>query len=153
VADEDLNFLVRLEDEISHRCPGCQFDKVTTFEDGHQLMLLLTYDLVISDPLSTFGSKLMDLAGDRNIPVLALSNNGASPRVAARFDKVRIPRVISKNGVKSIVPVIEEIISLETEPQWKRVLRKMGTLLNRIITTLIPGGLDKDYPGDMPIYY
>ena len=42
--DRDLSFLRRLEKEISQTCPGCQFDKATTFEDGRQLILLLTYD-------------------------------------------------------------------------------------------------------------
>ena len=115
--DEDLNFLTCLGNEISHRFPGCQFDKVTTFEDGRQLMLLLTYDLVISDPMNAPGSKLMELAGGRNFPVLALSSNGVSSQVTAQFDKVKIPRVISKNGVKNLVPVIEEIMMLKNEPR------------------------------------
>jgi len=144
--DEDLNFLIRLENEISHRCPGCQFDKVTTFEDGRQLMLLLTYDLVISDPLNTPGSKLMDLAGGRNFPVLALSSNGASPRVAARFDKVRIPRVISKKGVKSLVPVIEEIVRLENEPRWMRLVKSRINFPSRAMMRMVPKNFARKFP-------
>ena len=151
--DGNLNFLTRLKNEISNRCLQCQVDTVTTFEDGRQLMLLLTYDLVISDPLNGPGSKLMDLAGGRNFPVLALSNNGASQQVATQFDKVKIPRVVSKNGVKSIVPVIEEVMRLESEPRWKRVLGKLRTLPGQMITKLTPSGLDRDYAGNVLIYY
>ena len=57
--DDEPDVLEVLEEEIREACPGCTFDKSTTFEDATQKLASYTYDLIILDIMRVRGFDLL----------------------------------------------------------------------------------------------
>ena len=123
--DSQMDLLQTLEEKILSACPECRLDMATTFEDGRQLMLLLTYDLVISDIMNAPGCDLIDLAARRNFPVLVLSDNGSSDEALNESNGLRIQATLPKEKLNEIVPTVEEVLKHEFVPSWKRALERL----------------------------
>jgi len=69
-ADDDPDILQVLEEEILEACPNCRFHKATTYIQAVEMMLSLTYDLVLLDIRRVRGSDLLNLAVTRNFPAV-----------------------------------------------------------------------------------
>jgi len=110
--DSRVDLLLTLEEEILSGFPECHLDMATTFEDGRQLMLMVTYDLVILDIMSSPGSNLLDLILSRKFPVLVLSDNVTSPEALSQFNGFRIKAFLPKKDLDNIVSTIEQIFVL-----------------------------------------
>ncbi|UCF85673.1 MAG: hypothetical protein JSV50_08590, partial [Desulfobacteraceae bacterium] len=59
--DSQADLLLTLKEKILGICPECRIDIITTFEEARQLILMLTYDLVVSDIMTSPGSRLIDM--------------------------------------------------------------------------------------------
>jgi DNA-binding NarL/FixJ family response regulator len=110
--DSQVGLLLTLEEEILSGFPECHLDMATTLEDGRQLMLMVTYDLVILDIMSSPGSNLLDLILSRKFPVLVLSDNVTSPEALSQFHGLRIKAFLHKKDLDNIVPTIEQVLTL-----------------------------------------
>ena len=84
-----LNLLRDLEKEIEKTSLECCLDRANTYERAKELMVCWTYDLVVLDPIMTFGLKLMGIAMLRNLPVAILSDSPASLEVLNGFQGSR----------------------------------------------------------------
>ena len=151
--DSQMDLLQTLEEEILSACPECRLDMATTFEDGCQLMLLLTYDLVISDIMNAPGCDLIDLAASRNFPVLVLSDNGSSDEALNQSNGMKIRAVLPKENLNEIVPTVEEVLKYECMPGWKRALEKLWHFLISFIPGYSPKGSDRRFHAYEVIYY
>lgn len=80
-----------VKEEMLRLSPGCLVDLATTFEDGQELMLMYTYDVVIADFGSSVAFDLATLIAGREVPVVAISQNG-------------LPVHLSDMGVACLVP-------------------------------------------------
>ena len=110
--DRQVGLLLTLEEKILSGFPGCDLDMATTLEDGRQLMLMVTYDLVILDIMSSPGSNLLDLILSRKFPVLVLSDNVTSHEALSQFNGLKIKAFLPKKDLDNIVPTIEQIFAL-----------------------------------------
>ncbi len=77
--------------ELISLSPGCLLDLALTFEDGQELLLMYTYDVVIADFGSPVAFDLIPLMAEREFPVVAISQNG-------------LPVHLSDRGVACLVP-------------------------------------------------
>jgi len=68
--DHDSGILQVLEEKILEACPNCRFHKAITYIQAVEMMLSLTYDLVLLDIRGVRGSDLLNLAVRRNFPVV-----------------------------------------------------------------------------------
>jgi len=93
-----MDLLQALEEEILHKCLECRLDIAATLEDARQLMLIWTYDVIVSDiaNLSVSRFNLADLLGSRNIPVFLLSNNSISPKDLMWGNEVKVQAFLAK---------------------------------------------------------
>ena len=128
--DSQVGLLLTLEEKILSGFPEYHLDMATTFEDGRQLMLMVMYDLVILDIMSSPGANLLDLILSRKLPVLVLSDNVTLPEALSQFNGLRIKAFLPKKDLDNIVPVIEHILKSEDLPHWKRDLEKLWGLSN-----------------------
>ena len=123
--DMQTELLLILEEEILNKCPEYRLDIASTCEDARQLMLMFTYDLVVSDIMTFPGSGLADLTLTSDIPVLILSNNAMNPEAMSQFNALNIKTFLSKKDIYNIVPVIEQVLNSEDLPNWKQDLEKV----------------------------
>jgi len=151
--DSQMDVLQTLEEQILGACPGCRLDTATTFEDARQLMLMLTYDLVISDIMSYPGSRLVDLAMSRNFSVLVLSDNGSSDEALNQSNGMKIRAVVPKENLNEIVPIIKQVLRLECVPAWRGALDKLAGSSASLVSRLSLKNLDGVYRADKGIFY
>ncbi|HDM75676.1 MAG TPA: hypothetical protein ENG51_04305 [Deltaproteobacteria bacterium] len=113
-----MDLLQALEEEILHKCLECRLDIAATLEDARQLMLIWTYDVIVSDiaNLSVSRFNLADLLGSRNIPVFLLSNNSISPKDLMWGNEVKVQAFLAKKDIDAIIPMIKQVLQFENLP-------------------------------------
>ena len=151
--DSQMDVLQTLEEQILSACPGCRLDMATTLEDARQLMLMLTYDLVISDIMNAPGCDLIDLVTSRNFPVLVLSDNKISPAGLNRFDGFRIKVVLQKENLANSVPMIKKALRIECVPAWRGALDRLVGSSASLVSRLSLKNLDGVYRADKGRFY
>jgi CheY-like chemotaxis protein len=124
--DDEPDVLMVVEEEILDVCPNCQLDKATTFEEAAQLLASWTYDLVILDIMGVRGFELLEDAVTRNFPVAMLTAHALTPEALRRSIEMGARTYLPKEKLGEIVPFLEDILTLENLPGWKRLFEKLG---------------------------
>lgn len=124
--DDEPDVLMVVEEEILDVCPNCQVDKATTFEEAGQLLASWTYDLVILDIMGVRGFELLEDAVTRNFPVAMLTAHALTPEALKRSIELGARTYLPKEKLGEIVPFLEDILTLENLPGWKRLFEKLG---------------------------
>ena len=153
VVDSQMDLLLTLKEKILGICPECRLDIATTFEEARQFMLMLTYDLVVLDIMTSPGSRLIDMAVSRNLPVLVLFGNGTSRKDLIQFNCLRIQAVLPKENITDIVRVIEQALKPERLPNCKLALEKLRHFSRLIVPEHSPKGRAPVFHDYEAIYY
>jgi CheY-like chemotaxis protein len=124
--DDEPDVLMVLEEEILDVCPNCQLDKAPTFEEASQLLASWTYDLVVLDIMGVRGFELLENAVTRDIPVAMLTAHALTPEALKRSVELGARTYLPKEKLGEIVPFLEDMLTLENLPGWKRLFEKLG---------------------------
>lgn len=151
--DRDYHFLSKLELEISREIQECDFRKASTFEEACDLMRMLPYDLIITDPVAFPGSNILFLALSRKFPVLALSERDKPSELLSLFDEAVIRAISPKNRIQDIVASIKAFLKTDSGPVQKRSQDKMENLWNTLIWRWLPPDPEKTFPSGSNIFY
>jgi CheY-like chemotaxis protein len=146
--DGRKDVLAHMERDILSACPECQFDWATDVDQGFQRLLQLTYDLVIMDTQSPMASDLARPIAARNVPVLALSENGRSPELLNASAGLRIQGFSPGEDRRRLVPMIEQILRDQCVPWWKRTVKRLLAYSRVVVSHLAAkgGGLGAAFP-------
>ena len=128
--DDELDVLVVLEEEVREACPGCMFDKSTTFEDASQKLASYTYDLIILDIMGVRGFDLLERAVLKNHPVAMLTAHALIPEALKKSMEMGARAYLPKEKLGEIVPFLEDVLNHEYLPGWKRLLIKLEGFFN-----------------------
>ncbi len=125
--DDEPDVLTVLEEEILAACPDCKVDKAFTFEQAIQRMAsYTTYDLVILDIMGVRGFDLLERAVIRNYPVAMLTAHALTPEALKRSIEMGARAYLPKEKLGEIVPFLEDVLTYEYLPGWKRLLHELG---------------------------
>jgi CheY-like chemotaxis protein len=128
--DDEIDVLSVLEDEILDAYPSCQLDKATTFEAAVQLLQSWTYDLAILDIMGVRGFELLELSVCRGLPVAILTAHALSPQALKRSIELGARAYLPKEKLGEIVPFLEDVMTYDNLPGWKRLFEKLGGFFN-----------------------
>ena len=128
--DDEPDVLMVLEEEILDACPNCRLDKATTFEEATQLLGSWTYDLVILDIMGVRGFDLLEQAVSRTFPVAMLTAHALTPEALKRSIELGARSYLPKEKLGEIVPFLEDVLTQETLPGWRRLFEKLGEFFN-----------------------
>jgi hypothetical protein len=120
----NLRFLSLLKTEILGTYPQIQFYRATNHEDGLQMILSLSFDLVVLELSEELPPALIHLAVSRQFPVLALFNGDEFDEILEGARGLHKCAVFSKSDAKQILPLIEQILRICSLPHWRRALEK-----------------------------
>jgi CheY-like chemotaxis protein len=123
--DDEPDVLTVLEEELLGKCPGCRFDKATTFDEATQRLASFTYDLLILDIMGVRGFDLLERAVFKKIPVAMLTAHALTPEALKRSFDMGARAYLPKEKLGEIVPFLEDVLQYEYLPGWKRLLEKM----------------------------
>jgi len=122
--DDEPDVLEVLEEEIREACPTCSFDKASTSEEASQKLASNTYDLVILDVMGVRGFDLLGQAVLKKLPVAMLTAHALNPEVLRRSFQMGAKACITKEELGEIVFILENVLTYEYLPGWKRHLIK-----------------------------
>ena len=123
--DDEPDVLGVLEDEILQACPTCKIDKATKYKEANEMIASYTYDLVILDIMGVKGFDLLKRAVARNFPVAMLTAHALTPEALKRSIELKARSYLPKEKLGEIVPFLEDVLTNEFGPGWKRLLGKL----------------------------
>lgn len=128
--DDEPDVLTLLEEEILDAYPNCHLDKATTYEEAVQMLQSWTYDLAILDIMGVRGFELLDLAVNRGFPVAILTAHALSAQALKRSIELGARAYLPKEKLGEIVPFLEDVLTYENLPGWKRLFERLGGFFN-----------------------
>jgi CheY-like chemotaxis protein len=123
--DDEEDVLSVLEGEILEAAPTCKFEKATTYEEAVRKLESQAYDLVILDIMGVRGFDLLEQAVKKNLPVAMLTAHALTPEALKRSFEMKARAYLPKEKLGEIVPFLEDVLSYEYLPGWKRLMHKM----------------------------
>jgi CheY-like chemotaxis protein len=120
--DDEPDVLEVLEEEIRRAGPNCRFDKASTFEEACQKLASSTYDLGILDIMGVRGFDLLEQAVLKKLPVVMLTAHALTPGALRRSFEMGAKAYIPKERLGEIVSILEDVLTYEYLPGWKRHL-------------------------------
>lgn len=133
IGNEPL-ILWNVKEEILHLSPGCLMDLVTTFEDGQELLLMYTYDVVIADFESPVTFDLTPLIAERGFPVVAISQNG----LPGHLTGIRIGSVVNPENPGETGLAALKLLRHRGLLHLRRICRNILMWPERLLLCLVP---------------
>jgi CheY-like chemotaxis protein len=128
--DDEPDVLTVLEEEIEEACPNCKMDKATSYEEAMKKIESQDYDVVILDIMGVRGFDLLDAAVKRKLRVAMLTAHALSPEaLKLSFDK-KARAYLPKEKLGEIVPFLEDVLTYEYLPGWKRLMGKLKSFFD-----------------------
>jgi len=128
--DDEPDVLTVLKEEIGEACPNCTIDKATTYEEAVKKIESQNYDVVILDIMGVRGFDLLDAAVKRKLRVAMLTAHALSPEaLKLSFDK-KARAYLPKEKLGEIVPFLEDVLTYEYLPGWKRLMGKLESFFD-----------------------
>jgi CheY-like chemotaxis protein len=128
--DDEPDVLALLEQELLEACHDCTIDKATYYEEAVEKLISWTYDLVILDIMGVRGFDLLELAVTRNFPVVMLTAHSLTPEALKRSMEMKARAYLPKEKLGEVVPFLEDVLTYEYLPGWKRVLKRLEGFFN-----------------------
>jgi len=123
--DDEPDILTVLEEEILEVCPDCKFDKAFTYHNAAELLRTENYDVVVLDIMGVRGFDLLELAVSRDFRVAVLTANALNPEALKRSFEMKARAYLPKEKMGEIVPFLEDVLTYEYLPGWKRHYEKL----------------------------
>ena len=128
--DDEADVMDVLEEEVLNACQNCKFDKATHFEEASKKLASRSYDLVILDIMGVRGFDLLEQAVTQKLPVAMLTAHALTPNALKRSFEMGARAYLPKEKLGEIVPFLEDLLSSEYLPGWKRLLMNLEGFFN-----------------------
>ena len=127
--NEEKDILDIIEEKFFCEAPNVTFHAATTFENARQYLLSYTYDLVVLDILGVRGLELLQIAHNAGVPVVILTAHAVSREALRKSIELGARAYLPLEKLGSLIPFLEEVLTLEYQSAWKKALHQVGTLL------------------------
>lgn len=128
--DDEPDILESLEELILFSCPGCTFEKASTYQDAVSLLQANHYDVVILDIMGVRGFDLLEIAVKRNFRVAMLTAHALTPEALKKSHELKARAFLPKEKIVEIVPFLEDILTYDFATGWRRLLQKLSGFFN-----------------------
>lgn len=125
--DDERDVLEVIRQEIESAAPNCSIDTAVSHEEACELLVSWSYDLAILDIMGVQGFDLLRRAVTRPlpIPVVMLTAHSLSPESLKKSIEMGARAYLPKEHLGALVPFLEDVLTYEYGPAWKRVLKKV----------------------------
>ncbi len=123
--DDEPDVLQVLKDEILSAAPKCVLNTATSYGEATELFVSFTFDLAVLDIMGVRGFDLLRVATMRTYPVptVMLTAHAFSPDSLRKSIELGARAYLPKESLGMVVPVLEDVLTYEYGPAWKRVLK------------------------------
>jgi DNA-binding response OmpR family regulator len=124
--DDEPDILAVLQDDLENY--GVKLDLASSYELAIQKLSSYTYDLAILDIMGVRGFELLEFATTKGLPVVMLTAHALSPQALRKSIELGARAYVPKDHIDQIAPFIEDVLTLNYGPAWKRLFGKLGTV-------------------------
>ena len=130
--DDEQDVLAILKEEIRSVAPGCVIDTALSYREAVAFLASWTYDLAIFDIMGVRGFDLLESAVDRPnpIPVVMLTARALAPEALKESIRKGARAYLPKEHLGAIVPFLEDVLTNEYGPVWRRIVKQVEGLFN-----------------------
>jgi CheY-like chemotaxis protein len=127
VVDDEPDVLALVKEEILSAAPKSTVETAATYEEAWELLASWTYDLVILDVMGVRGFDLLKRTAARvnPVPTVILTAQAFSPEALKKSIELGARAYLPKEVLGSLVPFLEDVLTYEYGPAWKRLLKKV----------------------------
>jgi DNA-binding response OmpR family regulator len=133
--DDEPDILESLEELILFSCPGCTFEKASTYEEAAKLLQANHYDVVVLDIMGVRGFDLLDIAVKRKFKVAMLTAHALNSETLKKAHEMKARAYLPKEKIAEIVPFLEDILTYDFATGWNRLLQKLSGFFNEAFET------------------
>jgi len=125
--DDEPDVLALVREEILSAAPKCAVETATTYEEAAELLASWTYDLVILDVMGVRGFDLLKHTSIRvnPVPTVILTAQAFTPEALKKSIQLGARTYLPKELLGSLVPFLEDVLTYEYGPVWKRLLKQV----------------------------
>jgi CheY-like chemotaxis protein len=125
--DDEPEVLEMLKEEILSVAPKSIVDTAVDYEEASNLLGAWTYNLVILDIMGVRGFDLLQRTTTRPcpIPTVMLTAHAFSPEALKKSIELGARAYLPKEKLAVLVPFLEDVLTYEYGPAWKRLLREV----------------------------
>jgi len=127
--DDEPDVLETLEEQLDG-FDGLIFDKATDYDTGYELIRSWTYDLVILDIMGVRGFDLLNASVTLGFPTVMLTAHALSVDALRTSIKMGARAYLPKEKMFEIVTFLEDVLTLEHRPGWRRLFDRLGGFFN-----------------------
>jgi nucleotide-binding universal stress UspA family protein/CheY-like chemotaxis protein len=133
VVDDEPDVREVIKEEILGAVPDCAVVTCGSYEEAANLLTSQSYDLAILDIMGVRGFDLLEIAVKRPhpIPVVILTAQAHSPESLRRSIEMGARAYLPKQQLGEIVRHLEDIMTYEYGPAWRRLLKEIEGYLNK----------------------
>lgn len=133
VVDDETDVREVIEEEIREAAPNCTVTTAGSYEEAAELLISHNYDLAILDVMGVNGFELLKIAVDRPhpIPVAILTAHSYSAESLKKSIELGARAYLPKEKIGDLVRHLEDIITYEYGPVWKRLLKEITGHLHK----------------------
>jgi CheY-like chemotaxis protein len=135
IVDDEPDILNVVEEEILNACSHCVVDKATTYEEAVKYLETPDYDIVILDIMGVRGFELLEIAVEKKQKVVMLTAHALSPEALQRSYEMKARAYLPKDKLGEIIPYLEDVLTYEFEPGWKRLYKNLRDVFDEIFGT------------------
>jgi len=131
--DDEPDVLEVLKEEIMTAAPKCLFETATTFKQASELISSWSYDILILDIMGVRGFDLLERASAFGypIPTVMLTAHAFSPEALKKSIELGARAYLPKERLGAIVPFLEDVLTYEYGPAWKRLLKDVEGVFSK----------------------
>lgn len=132
VVDDEPDVLEVVKEEIFASAPTAIVETATSYDQAVELLSSWTYDLAVLDIMGVRGLDLLQLAVNREypIPTVMLTGKALSPQALRESIEKGARAYLPKEHLGAVVPFLEDVMTSEYGPVWKRILKQVEGVFN-----------------------
>jgi hypothetical protein len=134
----EIGNLNPLVEQLQADCPLIQFYQASTYDDGLQLLLSLSFDLLIAGLNNKANAALVDLALSRQVPVIIFLNGKESPEIIKHLDHLKPKASYYQTEIEEAVCQIKKVLAIQCLPRWRRLACEMARFPFSVISKMSP---------------
>jgi DNA-binding response OmpR family regulator len=129
--DDEPDVIESLTDELSM----CEVVGKGTYEEARAYLEDHRPDLVILDIMGVNGFELLKTCVGKNIPTVMFTAHAFSLDSLKRSVELGANAYFPKEKMASLVPFLEEVLTLDRKESWQRLSERLGEFFNATLGT------------------
>lgn len=129
--DDEPDVLETLKEALSM----CEFAARATYEEARAYLEDHKPDLAILDIMGVNGFELLKKCVEKNIPAVMLTAHAFSLESLKKSIELGASAYFPKEKMATLVPFLEDVLSLEPKERWQRLSERLGEFFNATLGT------------------